>query len=405
MNIQALTPKFLQNRKSLNTEPNSTVRRSNLINSNANTASYPNLRPLGKDTVSFGQASQKMSDFVSKAFSKDRIRKERIATTFLDTLEAVTTKLKEHGFSFDRVYCELSPVKSSEACASKVIRSKSFKVPDEIRATIYCNSPYDLDNLNLLLGEMKKRGYVLDNAEMSIKELMKRGYNPSADDLKDVSKAIEVPDLDIRLEDVNDQISKLPQELKYSVGHPQKSGYEDIQIRFIRDFDLADNPMPHELIILFGPNYAQAKHIESEMVYANLRKFGELNMKFTDKTIGSNQQKAARYIDLIQEMFRGKVSKKLFLNAKNKDLYDLSDELLIAFTKEDSGMLANYFNGLRARVQKCYNDAKNTLNPSNYAVKQLITEHRQDTKTINEIEKGLTKTIDYFNYQNDLKIK
>ena len=46
-----------------------------------------------------------------------------------------------------------------------------------------------------------------------------------------------VPDLDIRLEDVSDQITKLSPELRYSIGKPQKSGYEDLQMRFIRDFD------------------------------------------------------------------------------------------------------------------------------------------------------------------------
>jgi len=42
MNIQLLTPKFLRN---------DIITRSNQNGVNANTASYPNLRPLEKDTV------------------------------------------------------------------------------------------------------------------------------------------------------------------------------------------------------------------------------------------------------------------------------------------------------------------------------------------------------------------
>ena len=45
-----------------------------------------------------------------------------------------------------------------------------------------------------------------------------------------------VPDLDIRLEDVSDQITKLSPELRYSIGKPQKSGYEDLQMRFYPRF-------------------------------------------------------------------------------------------------------------------------------------------------------------------------
>lgn len=94
---------------------------------------------------------------------------------------------------------------------------------------------------------------------------------------------------------------------------------------------------------MFGPNYSKAKHAESSFIYTPLRELDELHVDLSNKTIGSHSQKASRYIDLIKQMFRGKVSEKLFLNAKNKDLYDLSDSIPISFSETDVNMFENYF--------------------------------------------------------------
>lgn len=58
MNIQALTPKFLRN---------DIITRSNQNGLNVKNASYPNLRPLEKDTVSFGAKSRFVVDIVETA--------------------------------------------------------------------------------------------------------------------------------------------------------------------------------------------------------------------------------------------------------------------------------------------------------------------------------------------------
>ena len=373
-----------------------------------NTARFAtSLQPLTKDTVSFSgrlsvpikAATNSFTDCMEKSVENSKDRMTRIATTYLDVLESIASSLKADGFSFDRVYCEKSPVKSAKSYVSKIARSKSLIVPDVIRSTMYCNNLYDLSLINKkLLPEMRKRGYVLAEVDMPVKDLMKRGFIPQSE--KHINSKVNVPDLDIRLEDVSDQGNKLPQELRYSIGKPQKSGYEDIQMRFIRISDKNKTPINHELILLFGPNYANAKHIESEKVYSYLREFENLDMKFTDKTIGSNSQKAERYTDLIKQMFRGKVSQKLFLNAKNKDLYQIEDEIPIKFTDDDKKLFDTYFAGLRDRLNRCYNEQCRANKGESEILKDLKASQRHDSNLLKKIHDGLNKTITYFNNLN-----
>ena len=388
MNILSITP-ALSRANHLNSI-NSPVQNKNVTVSKLNT--------LSKDTVSFsgiGGASSKVSDFLEAQVAADTPRLRRLAITYLDILESVAFRLKDKGFSFDREYCELNPVKSPKSYSSKIVRSGKFKVPDTIRATLYCNNPYDLDSLNSLLTEMKKRGYVLGTEKMTIKDLMKRGYIPTEEEAKKLDLEKTVPDLDIRLDDVADQVTKLPEELKYSIGKPQKSGYEDIQMRFVRDFDSKKNPVSHELLIVFGPNYSKAKHAESSFIYTPLRELDELHVDLSNKTIGSHSQKASRYIDLIKQMFRGKVSEKLFLNAKNKDLYDLSDSIPISFSESDVNMFENYFSGLNDRVSSVYKEAKKAPKITDSEKKQLAKDLRSDKTLLNKVHDNLKKAISH----------
>lgn len=388
MNILSITP-ALSRANHLNSI-NSPVQNKNVT--------VPKLNTFSKDTVSFsgiGGASSKVSDFLEAQVAADTPRLRRLAITYLDILESVAFRLKDKGFSFDRAYCELNPVKSPKSYSSKIVRSGKFKVPDTIRATLYCNNPYDLDSLNSLLTEMKKRGYVLGTEKMTIKDLMKRGYIPTEEEAKKLDLEKTVPDLDIRLDDVADQVTKLPEELKYSIGKPQKSGYEDIQMRFVRDFDSRKNPVSHELLIVFGPNYSKAKHAESSFIYTPLRELDELHVDLSNKTIGSHSQKASRYIDLIKQMFRGKVSEKLFLNAKNKDLYDLSDSIPISFSETDVNMFENYFSGLNDRVSSVYKEARKAPKITDSEKKQLAKDLRSDKTLLNKVHDNLKKAISH----------
>ena len=398
MNIQLVTPKFTQQWMQKDRVSAQPYRSNYSFN-------------LAGDTVSFSgkakmmqQATNTISDVIEAKVEREKERMSRIATTYLDALESIANALKDDGISFDRAYCELNPVKSPKSYTSKIVRSGSFKVPDAIRATLYSKNPYDLSILNdKILPEMQKRGYILAQTDVRHEELLKRGYlTPPGGNLK-TAMVYELPDLDIRLEDARDSIEYLAPELRYSISKPQKSGYEDIQMRFVREFDKKKNPVQHELIILFGPNYAKAKHIESEKVYSNLRNFGELHMKFDDQTLGSHSQKAARYIDLIKEMFVGKVSKKLFLNAKNKDLYDIQEEIPIKFSEDDKNLFNTYFAGLQDRLRSCYAEQKKNAKPSELALKELMNNQRHDRTLLNKIQEGLSEAIEYFNYRTGIK--
>lgn len=400
--VLTITPKIYQNStqalKAYQSTPN------NISASN----NYPNLKPLAKDSVSFTGipgAGAKVSDFLEAQVAADTPRLRRIATTFLDVLESVASKLKENGFSMDRAYCEKNPVKKPDSYASKVVRSGSFKVPDAVRATLYCDQPYNLNNLVALLGEMEKRGYVLEEVDTPVLDLIKRGYVPTEKETKNLTKATKkVPDLDIRLEDVSDQVTILPERLRYSIGKPQKSGYEDIQMRFVRDFDTSRQPVSHELIVVFGPEYSKAKHFESSRVYGNLREFDELHADLSDKTMGSHAQKATRYIDLIQQMFRGKISEKLFINAKNKDLYQISDEVPITFSENDKKVFESYFAGLKDRINSVYSETRKANKGKKELLSQINKDARADRTLLEKLYKNLKETIAVFDSNNETNI-
>lgn len=392
MNIQLLTPYI-----GINNNKNQNVNKTVTAGTNLIT---PMAKPLNADTVSFGNAvkvANRMADHVQSSYEADVPRLIRIATTFLDVLESVAGKSKGK-YVFDRAYCEQSPVKSSASYVDKVTRSGSFDIRDKVRTTLYCR---DLNDLSLLvadlLPELKLRGYVLDKVPMSIKDLMKRGYVPADKDLKNLNKTINVPDLDVRLDNVSDQVGVLPSELRYSISKPQKSGYKDIQMRLVRDFiDNKRTPVLHELLILCGENMAKAKHFESERIYSHLRKFDDLNIEFSDDASSVSSAKAKRYIELIETMMRGKVSQKLYQNAENKDVYDIADEIPIFFTESDAQMFENYFIGLKKHIDLLYREAKKDPKVDAETLKQLNKDHREDKSSITKIHDALRTVVDEF---------
>ena len=367
--------------------------------------------PLACDTVSFGAkniinvakkavreikpACNTGVDFVEHAAEKNQDRLRRIATTYIDILESIAKELEAKGVSINRAYCLNNAVKSPKSFASKVARSGSFSVPDQIRATLFVNNPYDLSMLiDSIIPAMKERGYVIAENPTSVIGLTKRGYVPTKKEMIEGEKIM--PDLDIRLSDVAEQRVLLGNKYKYAVGGPQKSGYEDIQMRFIREFEDRPSPLQHELIILFGPNYAAAKHLESDYVYTYTREFGELNLM---KHLDENNQDSlvvSRYIDLIRKMLNGKISQKLYENAKNKDFYKIADEIPIEISDNDVAMFDNYFAELYRKISSYYSGLRKQNKGNEEVMKQINKEARQDKDSMGRMYAGLKKSVEYF---------
>lgn len=324
-----------------------------------NKPKYVPLKPfqgLSADTVSFS-GSHTIQDTVEHIYLANADRYKKYAEEFFEALRNTVKELSDYGYSFDEEYAMRNPVKSVKSMSSKIIRSGSFDVPDIIRTTVFNKNLYDLELVNnRFLPLMEKNGFLLAKQNGKL-------------------------DIDYRLE---------------GIGKPQPSGYEDIQMRFIKK-NGGKNKVKHELITLFGPNYAKAKHEESEKVYGILRQFKELHMDCTENVeIGSHAFKANRYINLISDMITSKISKKLYSNAKNKDYYGIDDVAKVHFTDENKSLLTNYFNGLNDNVKDYYKEKFDTAKSSMIAKIQLKKDKSDDIALINYIRNMLNETIKYF---------
>ena len=402
MNISLLTPKILNNNsvkdceKSYNTAP----------------VKYANLSPLNADTVSFtgkDKVVKKAQQIVKEEVQRKGAtildflgvnyetvvmpRYERLANNFLNACNTNAEKLRAKGmpFSFDMEYNSQFPVKSRKSYESKIERSKSFVVMDPIRDTVYCSDPYDMRNLEAFLQEQFDSGYIVAPVEVPLEKMMKRGYIPTPEEIKSGVKTVSVPDIDIRLDNDALDMESIPKELRYFVSDKLPSGLEDIQIRFIRPCDVGKpNPVYHETLVMFGPNSTLAKHQEHRDVYQWLRRFEEIEAPLDESSIMTHAGKAKKYMSLIKEMFRGKVSQKLYLNAKNKDTLDLYDEVEIFFGENDIKLFEGYFNGLRDRVSSVYSSLRKETPTANFM-------KTRDMKRIQDIYEGLANTINFYN--------
>lgn len=364
-------------------------------------------KPLTQDTLTISEkngGSFKISDVIVANLRQDEGRIQRLATTYLDVLESIANKLKEFGVSFDREYCEKHPVKSTSAYLSKIIRSGKFNVPDHIRATLYVKNAYDLSILNdHILPELEKRDFILAKTEGNLKELITKGYEPKLEEISGKKDPI-VPDLDIRLADVSDQIGVLNPELRYCIGKPQASGYEDIQLRLVRGFDKKRKPVLHELIIIFGPNYSYAKDLVSKKIYSNIRLFKETNVMLQGDEKDPNYILVKRYIDLIKKLFACEFSEKLFENAKNLDLYGIDEYNPIKLSAKNIKLLKTYFSELEKNLNEYYKKvlSKKTKNSTRH---KTIVEWKEDRSLIKMIKAELNETVEFFNKEDYLKAK
>lgn len=316
---------------------------------------------LASDTVSFS-GRQKAADQISNTF-KDVIIKtyesklpdyKILSVKFMDTLEAVANKLKDYGVSFDRQYCEHAAVKKTDSFLSKFIRSGATP-SDQIRATLYMDNPYDLKVFKeQLLPELKSRGYEIQlvPAEMVGKRIKSKK-----------------PDFDIRLADINPKSMEVFEgDLQKCLGKPQKSGYEDIQMRLIDTMSSGKNKPPHELLILFGKNYAAAKHNESYYVYDITRALkNTLHVAAVENPeIHSPAKRVIDNINIISGQLNNFISKPLFINAKNLDFYKDGFQLPVELSKANCEALNGLVEGIRNKIPLHYRDELKKVNSKDY---------------------------------------
>ena len=319
-------------------------------------------------------------------------RLKRLSTTYLDIIESVAATLKAHGTDFDRAYCEKSPIKSPEACISKVARSGNLKMPDQIRATLLCKNAYDLSILNEhIIPAFAERGFVLAPIDVPIDEIVEKGYIPTKAELK--KGTVKRKDLDIRLD--KEQITHIPAEYSNYISQAESSGYEDIQMRFVRDYDKKDSPVLHELIIIFGKEYSKAKYYESEKIYKYTRTLKELH--FLNETKNENKKTITkRYIALIKSILSSGISKKLFESAKNLDIYNIDNSMLINVSEQDILEIKKFISHIRAEARDYYDFAeKRAKSPKR--IKMLKKQRDEDANLLTQFQNKIMESIDFFN--------
>ena len=365
------------------------------------------LTSLRQDAVSFGQSpGNSIADVISDNYDKEIKSKEfkEDATNYLRSLNTVVTKLSKKGYSWNKDEAVKHIIKSLDSYLSKIGRSGSLVVPDKIRATVYNTNVRNLSSLvNDLLPAMEEEGYVLAPVKMSVKDLMKRGYIPTDKEKARPTTMKEVKDLDIRLKDVMDQLSVLPEDLRYSIGKPQDSGYEDIQMRFIKKKDIGKkNPRTFELLVLSGPAMEEAKIDESAFVYNNTRKFKLITDKYNKAESNSDEARVLNYIELIKRMFEKNISTKLFTNARNKDANNNVEEDPIYFSEKDIQQLNNYFYCLKKRLSNIHAKAIKEAVGTDVNIIDLKKAHRSEFAAINEIKKDLFATVEHYSMLNEI---
>ena len=391
----------------------------------------PNNHYLAKDTVSFtASPMQKSGELIKEALSmsyKRRLPDYNVAGTKLkDTLSAIAEKFKGYGVTFDRAYCDKATVKSEDSFFSKFIRSGEPPL-DKVRSTLFVENLYDLKFINdKILPEFERRGYkILQSPDKTLGR-------------KVLSKK---PDFAVRLNGITEKDAKnLDPELRGGIGHGQKSGYEDIQLRLIDTTVAKSKQEPLEVLLIFGKNYANAKHDESKYVYNIIRALsGVLHIsQVKEPAVHSPAARVLNNIGIISEMLRGNISKPLFINAKNKDFYHDNFELPIELSSTSCKTLTGLLQGIRTKIPEHYREqvalvksvdydkeivkkikaspdykeradktvfAEDVKNARKEILAQLRTQKAEDLKLICEVQEEMAKTIEKYGVKENAKPK
>lgn len=317
-------------------------------------------------------------------YEATKIYYQVIGRRFMANLSDIADELQEFGVSFDKKYCEQNFIKSTDSYFSKLRRCG--QVADPIRATLFVENPYDLKAFNdKILPALKNHGY-------EIKPLNKKGD----------------PDLDIRLANISEkQRKQLDPIYQNCISKPQCSGYEDIQMRLI-DTTLPKNKRPPmELLVVFGKQYAEAKHNESYYVYDITRSLKDLLhvAKIKDPKLHTPEKRIQDNIGMIRTTLNSSLSTALFHNAKQIDFEHEEPTLPEKLSNIDQLKLKGLMEGIREKTEFYYKDKIKKINSKDYdseIIKQIKrTEEYQlrENKEITPAEIKAKKTALKANYQ------
>jgi len=277
--------------------------------------------------------------------------KRELAKQYLNDLEDIAQIIPE--MTFFRELNSETAVKKITSIIEKLAKreDKYFErgytevIRDEIRARAFI--PYANKNYQKIVDAMEKKGYRVAEtcAEDSEGNLIRDARG----------KVKKVPDIDVRFGD-----------------KAQPSGYQDVQIRFIKGKTL------YELILMPGPHYLSAANKEHD-IYDLFKKYDSSGIT---RDIGAKQ-----IVEAIKKEF-GNVTKKLYDVAEQRDrLGSAKTAETVSFTEEQIKILQGLFTSLK----KLFFGKFNTMPPS----KRSATEFK-DTKTaqnLNNIEESLQEFI------------
>ncbi|MBR5555680.1 hypothetical protein IKU74_06680 [bacterium] len=389
--------------------PNIKTHKTSMPKCSNNVASPLNKRCLTADTVSFtgnkgklvGKATNTFEDLFKDYYEEVLPQREIMGRRFVNALKSVAEELKEFGFEFPKAI-EDKAVKGQEAYIDKWRRSGSRPM-DSVRSTLYNKNLYDLNLiLTKLLPAMEDNGYKLllvpeERTGRRVKNWML--------------------DLDFRLKDIApEMIAKLPPEIQKCISKPQKSGYEDIQMRFVDTTLKPKDRIPQELIILFGENYSKAKNDEHYYVYEITR---DLKDKLSVSQIESPQmhsheKRIQDNIKILRDLLNNTISKPLYINAKAQDFYGEEPTLPVGLSKAQVSALTGLMEGIRSRIVLYYKAELDKLKNASLVeeVEKLLStaqkssEKTDKTVSISEVLESNEQLIENLKKQRneDLKI-
>lgn len=310
-----------------------------LVRSNPQTSTAPK-KAEGKKV----DTKTRLGDFL---VSQNRL----LAEKYMDDLDWVAQQIPEASF-----YRELNTTNTKElpSILDKLEkrteqyseRGYSGVIRDGVRATMFI--PEADKNYVKIVKEMQKKGYKI------AKTFAEDSKGNIVLDKNGIPKMVD--DVDVRFAD-----NAVP------------SGYEDVQMRFEKNGNL------YELLILPGPNYLATKNKEHELVYENFRKYDTF----------VKDDGAREIIKAIKKEYH-KLTKRLYVDAKQRDVSGPKKSEQITFTHEGVETVDNLFKSLKTLFLGKFN-AQPPSKRSKPNFKQTKTYQNLDN-----VEQRLRKVIDLY---------